>query len=185
MMNPTKQPKKHETIIGIIAMSMLVAGTFADPGSSTQKMLFLIPGPMLAYTAYVARQKMLLSLQAVLTVGVLLSFYPQMPASINYLVLGTGLIVIGYLAETHYIKQDKYWPLAALGILLLAFGYSTNANKEPLIFNALLASGSFSVAIYSYIGYHKLKTKVSGIWLILNLLFMVNPTATVITKIFF
>lgn len=177
-------PKKHDTEIGIIAMIMLIAGTFAEPSSLTQKLLFLLPGPMLAYTAYAANQKLFFGLQAVITSGVIMSFFPAVPYILNYAaVVGMGLISVGYFTETQYIKIDKYWPIAGIGILLLAFGYSTNAAKEPIYFNTLLAMGSLLIAIYSYIGYHKLKIRVAGIWFLLNVMFIIKPASYVLTHI--
>lgn len=177
-------PKKYEMEIGFIAMTMLIAGTFAEPSSLTQKLLFLIPGPMLAYTAYAADQKLFFGLQAVITTGVIMSFFPTVPYILNYAaVVGMGLIAVGYFTETQYIKIDRFWPIAGVGILLLAFGYSTNAAREPMYFNGLLASGSLLIAVYSYIGYHKLKNKVAGIWFILNILFFIKPASYVLTHI--
>ena len=64
-------------------MVLLVLGTFAPAGSLLQKMLFLLPAPVLGYTAYVAGQRMFTALQAVVTVGATARAVAMLPANIS------------------------------------------------------------------------------------------------------
>jgi hypothetical protein len=182
-MDLKKLPEKYSVHIGIISMTLLILGTFAEPGSTTQKMLFLLPAPTLGYTAYVAKQRMFTALQAVVTIGALLAFLPHLPLSVRYIILAiSALAGVTYLIKNQYIKIDKYWPLGGIGIFLLAFGYSTNPITDAKNFSILLATGGLLVAAYSAIGYFKLKNKIALIWLILNILFIINPILLIISN---
>ena len=168
--------RSHSIELGIVSMVLLVFGTLAPAGSLTQKLLFLVPAPILGYTAYVAGQRMFTALQAVVTVGAVLAFFEGIPSLMRYgLLVGCGLIGVVYLIRTDYIKVDKWWPIGGIGIVILSFGYSTSALAHPVLFSGLLAVGGILVAIYSAIGYFHFKVKVAIIWLALNIMFVINP----------
>jgi hypothetical protein len=171
--------RRYSVHLGIVSMVLLVFGTLAPAGSPAQKLLFLLPAPVLGYTAYAAGQKMFTALQAVVSVGAVLAFFESVPSPLRYgLLVGCGLAGVAYLVSVDYIREDRWWPLGGVGIVVLSFGYSTSALAHPLLFNGLLGVGGILVAAYSALGYFHLRVKVAFIWLVLNVLFVINPLLT-------
>ena len=168
--------KRFSLPIGIVAMILLVIGTFMPSGSLQQKVLFVIGAPTLGLTAYLNKQKMFTVLQAVVTMGAILGFFSTAPAILRYaIMLGSAALGISYLIKVSYSKVDKWWPIGGLGLLGFAFSFATNAIAYPTIFNLLIIFGGALMAIYSTIGFFKLKIKIAAIWLILNILLTINP----------
>jgi len=168
--------KRFSLPIGITAMILLVIGTFMPGGSLQQKVLFVIGAPTLGLTAYLNKQKMFTVLQAVVTMGAILGFFSTAPAILRYaIMLGSAALGIGYLIKVNYSKEDKWWPIGGLGLLGFAFSFATNAIAYPVMFNLLIIIGGILMAIYSAIGLFKLKVKIAAIWLILNILLIINP----------
>lgn len=168
--------KKFSLPIGIAAMILLVIGTFMPGGSLQQKVLFVIGAPTLGLTAHLSKQKMFTVLQAVVTMGALLGFFSTAPAILRYaIMLGSAALGLGYLVRANYSKEDWWWPIGGLGLLGFAFSFATNAIAYPTIFNLLIIFGGALMAIYSAIGFFKLKVKIAAIWLILNILLTINP----------
>lgn len=176
--------RKRSLIIGIIAMILLVVGTLVEGGSLLQKLLFVIGAPVLGFTAYLNKQKMFITLQIVVTIGAILAFFGNLPSFLRYtIMIGSGIIVVGYLIKTNYFKEDVWWPLGGLGLLSIAVGFATNAVAYPILFNLLLGTGGVLVALYSAIGFFHLKVKIAAIWLVLNVIFSINPLIIVFSQI--
>ncbi len=177
--------QKYSLAIGIIAMSLSVAGTIVESGSLIQKSLFLIAATGLGFTAYWNKQKMFVTLQVVVIIGAALAFFDWLPPVLKYaMMIGSGLVGIGHLLKTDYSKEDKWWPLGGLGLLGIAIGFATNPVSSPLLFNLLLGSGGLLVALYSAIGFFHLKVRIAAIWLVLNVIFSINPLLFVFSRIF-
>jgi hypothetical protein len=171
---------RHSVELGVASMALLVLGTLAPAGSVEQRLLFLLPAPVLGYTAHVAGQRMFKVLQAVVSVGALLAFFDGLSPALRYgLLVGCALAGVWYLVRSGYSRVDRWWPLGGAGIVLLSFGYSTDASAWPLAFNLLLASGGLLVAAYSAVSYLHLRVRVAFIWLALNVLFVLRPLAEV------
>ena len=180
-MRLVKLLRKYSLHVGIFAMILLVAGTFAVGGSLLQKILFLVGVPLLGFSAFLNKQKMYTILQLVVTVAAILAFFDSLPDAFRYgIMLGAGLLGIGYLVKINYFKQDVWWPVAGLGLLSIAAGFATNAALHPVMFNSLLAFGGMLVAAYSAIGFFHFKVKIAIIWLVMNIIFAVNPTLIVL-----
>jgi hypothetical protein len=175
---------KNSLIIGIIAMILLVIGTIVEGGSLLQKLLIVIGAPVLGYSAYLNKQKMFLTLQTVATIGAILAFFNNLPILLRYIIMvGSGIIGIGYLIKTNYLKEDSWWPLGGLGLLSIAVGFATDALSYPILFNSLLGFGGILVAIYSAVGFFHLKVKIAIIWFVLNIMFSITPMIIIFSQI--
>jgi hypothetical protein len=181
LLNPLR---KYSLTIGIIAMVLLVAGTFVEGGSLLQKLFFLFGAPALAFTAFLNKQKMFMMIHIIVTIGSVLAFFTDIPYILRYSVLiGSGLLGIGYLVKIRYSKEDSWWPLGGLGLLSIAVGFATNAAAYPILFNFLLAFGGILVAAYSAVGFFRLKIRIAAIWLVLNMIFSVSPVIFVLSSL--
>lgn len=181
----TDSLRKHSLAIGIAAMILLVWGTIFESGSLIQKLLFVIGAPILGFTAHLNKQKMFAVLQAVVTIGAVLAFFDWLPSVLKYAVmLGSGLAGVGHLLKTDYSRDDPWWPLGGLGLLSIAIGFATNPVARPLLFNFLLGAGGLLVALYSAIGFFHLKVRIAAIWLVLNVIFSINPLLFVFSRFF-
>ncbi len=166
---------KISLFAGIIAMVLLVSGTVSESGSILQKILFVTGATILGITAYLNKQKMFVVLQAVATIGAILAFFPDLPEIKYALMVGSAIIGIVYLSTTGYYKQDEWGILGSIGLVLVAIGFATNPVRYPTIFGFLLGFGGIAIAAYSAIGFFKYKVKISLIWLVLNIIFSINP----------
>ena len=168
--------KKHSLTISIGAMILIILGTLVEGGSLFQKLLFVIGAPFLGFAAYLNKQKMFTSLQIVVTIGAILAFCSfLLPLSKYIILVGAGIISIGYLVKTKFSREDPFWTIGGTGLLGLAFGLATDAVCFPILFNSLLVIGGVLIAVYSAIGFFWLKVKISLIFLILNVIFIINP----------
>lgn len=175
--------KKYSFHISIIAMILLVIGTFIQ-GGMAQKILFVVGAPILAFTAYLNGQKTLMTLQTVITLGAILAFFKNLPPIVRYsIMVGSSVAGIAYLIKINYYEKDKWWPMAGLGLIGIALGFATNAAAYPVLFNSLIGIGGILVAVYSAIGFFVLEDKIAVIWLILNIIFSINPMRIVISSL--
>jgi len=186
-----KQKKKPENrlekgndmllYIGVAAMLALIVGVLSEGGSLFQKILFVSATPVLGVLAYVNKQKMLLSMQTVLTISALLAFFSDIPDQIRYLLLiGIAVLSVGYLFRCEYYGKDPWGLIGSAGLLLIAAGYVTNATLYPLLFNSLLGFGGLLFAIYSGIEFWHYKIRIASLWFILNVIFAIKPLWIVI-----
>lgn len=176
--------RKYSLIIGIIAMTFLIAGTIVQGGSLLQKSLSLVGATMLAFTAYLNKQKMFIVIQIIVSIGAILAFFSSLPDILRYsLLLGGVIFGIGYLIKIKYSKEDAWWPLGGLGLLFIAVGFATNAVVHPILFNSLLAVGGILVALYSAVGFFHFKVRIAIIWLVLNIIFGIIPLITILSQI--
>jgi hypothetical protein len=176
--------RKGSLVIGIVAMVLLVTGTLIEGGSLLQKILFLFGAPMLAFTAYLNKQRMFMIIQIIVTIGSILAFFTNLPDFLRYsIMVGGGFFGIGYLIKIKYSKEDIWWPLGGLGLLSIAVGFATNAVAHQLLFNSLLAIGGILVAIYSAIGFFHLKVRIAFIWLVLNVIFSISPLLIILSHL--
>lgn len=177
--------KQHIPLIfGVLAMVGLVVGTFLQGGSLAQKFLFLVGAMALTILAYLNRQKMFMVIEIVVSLSAILAFV-SMATQLKYLILiGASIIGVGYLIKINFFKEDKWWPIGGLGLLLIAAGLATDATTYPFLFNLFLGLGGIFVAIYSAIGLFLFKVKIAVIWLILNIFFSISPMIAVFAKLF-
>jgi hypothetical protein len=172
----SKTIEKVSLIIGIAAMVVVVIATVLEGGSEAQKILFVIGVPTLGVVAYVDKQKMFSVLQSVATVGAVLAFFPTIPEIARYVLLvGASLVGIAYLFKAHYYSTDKFGWLGTIGLLSIAAGLATNAILYPMWFGFFLGAGGVVVAIYSTLNFFKYKVKIALIWVVLNIMFSINP----------
>lgn len=177
--------RRHSLAVGVAAMVLLVVGTSVEGGSLLQKIIFLTGAPMLGLAAHLNGQKMFAVLQVVVTIGAALAFFDWLSPVLKYAVmLGSGLTGVGHLLKTNYSREDKWWPLGGLGLLGIATGFATNPAASPLLFNLLLGVGGLLVALYSAIGFFRLKVRIAAIWLVLNVIFSITPLSFVFSRIF-
>ena len=170
--------------IGIIAMVGLVVGTFLEGGSLIQKVIFLIGAVILTSIAYANKQKMFMTIELVVSLSTLLAFWDVTMLAKYLIFIGVSILGVGYLIKIKHHKEDKWWPIGALGLLLLAAGFATSAVNHPILFNAFLGFGGIIVAIYSAIELFLFKTRIASIWLILNMFFALNPMLIIFHKLF-
>ncbi len=181
----TDSLRKHSLAIGMAAMVLLVIGTAVEPGSLLQKIIFVIGAPVLGFTAHLNGQKMFAVLQVVVAIGAVLAFFDWLPSVLKYVIMiGSGLAGVGHLLKINYSKEDLWWPLGGLGLFSIAAGFATSPVASPLLFNFLLGAGGLLVALYSAIGFFHLKVRIAAIWLVLNVIFSVNPLLFVLSRIF-
>lgn len=181
----TDSLRKHSLAIGMAAMVFLVIGTAVEPGSLLQKIIFVIGAPVLGFTAHLNGQKMFAVLQVVVAIGAVLAFFDWLPPVLKYaIMIGSGLAGVGHLLKINYSKEDMWWPLGGLGFLSIAAGFATSPVASPLLFNFLLGAGGLLVALYSAIGFFHLKVRIAAIWLVLNVIFSINPLLFVLSRIF-
>lgn len=163
-------------LIGIIAMLLLVYGTLSESGSQIQKVLFVVGAPMLGITAYFNKQKIFMVLQLIVTLGAMLAFFPGLERENTYLLMGAaGTLGVHYLNKTKCFKNTEEELSSVVGLILIAFGFATNPVTDPLLFGIFLGFGGLLVALYSAIQFFTYKIKIAIIWLILNILFSINP----------
>ncbi|MDO8554292.1 MAG: hypothetical protein Q7S22_05770 [Candidatus Micrarchaeota archaeon] len=178
-----KISEKWSLFIGVFAMILLVAGTLSESGSLLQKFLFLIGAPILGITAYVDKQKMFTTLQVIASLGALIAFFPNLSDAVRYgLMIGGTAIALFYLIKIKYFKEDNWGWLGSVGLICIAFGFATNANLSPLWFGLFLGAGGLLVAAYSTISLFHYKIKIALIWLILNIIFSINPILIFLTS---
>lgn len=163
-------------LIGIIAMLFLVYGTLSESGSQIQKILFVVGAPMLGLTAYFSKQKMFTILQLVATLGAVLAFFPGLSAEFKYLLMGAAAIFgLIYLERAKCFENSKLELIGALGLISIAVGFATDSLTSPFLFGIFLGLGGILVALYSAIQFFNYKIKIALIWLVLNILFSINP----------
>lgn len=177
--------KQHAPLVfGVLAMTGLVVGTFLQGGSLAQKLLFLIGAIALTILAYLNKQKMFMVIEIVVSLSAILAFM-NMATQLKYLILiGASIVGVTYLIKINFFKEDGWWPIGGLGLLLIAAGLATDATSYPFLFNLFLGLGGIFVAIYSAIGLFLFKAKIAAIWLILNIFFSVSPMMVVFSKLF-
>ena len=175
--------KKNWTlIVGVAAMALLVWGTFAEGGSLTQKVLFVIGAPVLGVTAFFNKQKMFTVLQLVASVGAVLGFFTETPSLVRYsIMLGVAVISFGYLLKAKYYSTDKWGIIGTIGLICFACAFATDAAAEALIFNSLMITGGVLVAFYSSTSFFIQKVRIAAIWVILNLLLIINPLVFILS----
>lgn len=181
-----KTEKKNDLLlyVGIVAMILLIVGVLSEGGSLFQKLLFACATPVLGVIAYINKQKMLVSLQTVLTISALLALVSGVPDQIRYvLLIGVAVLCIGYLFKIKYYGKDPWGLIGSAGLLLIAAGYVTDAVSQPLLFNALLGFGGLLFAIYSGIEFWHYKIKIASLWFVLNVIFAIKPLWMVIQMV--
>lgn len=163
-------------IIGLAAMLILILGTLAENGSQLQKILFIIGAPTLGITAYANKQKMLTALQLVATLGATIAFFPDVPAVVKYLMMGGAIVLsLAYLTKSKYFATDKFGLIGSIGLASIALGLATNALSSPFLFGIFLGLGGLIVAVYSLIQFVHYNVKIALLWVVLNILFSINP----------
>ncbi|MFH0738086.1 MAG: hypothetical protein V1827_05385 [Candidatus Micrarchaeota archaeon] len=175
-MKKTQKDKNRWTLyVGIFAMLIIIVGVFSEPSSILQKTLFLLGSATLAAVAFLNRQRMLFALQIVIGVGSVLAFL-ELTGTIKYAVLAVAsVLAIGYLIAIRNYKADPWSIVCTLGLILIAVGYVTDAGAAPLMFGVSLGLGGLLVALYSAIDLVYNKSEISAIWMVLNLIFAINP----------
>lgn len=195
-MNPiTKRknkPKKKDNVgttsgilvyIGLIGMLILILGVFTQPATLLQKVLFLVGALILAIVALKNNQKMLFVLQILITFGDILAF-SNLGGMLKYaILLGAAVVGIGYLVFIKYYQKDILGLVGTLGLLLLALGFATDATTQPVYFGFLLGSGALIVALYALVDYYYHKNNIAIIWVILNIIFAINPLMLLVSSI--
>jgi len=177
MMAPTE---KAGLYIGVIAMAILLIGVSSQPASLMQRSLFLIGALMLTLTAYMGRNWMLFVLQIVISLGSLFAFI-GIDDMIKYVVLlGASIIGLSYLRSTNRYEADIWGAVSSAGLFLVAAGFATDAGSHPLLFGLFLGAGSLLVALYSFVDYFYKKHDAAAIWMILNIVFAINPILMVL-----
>ena len=177
MMAPTE---KAGLLIGIIAMAILLIGVFSAPASLLQRSLFLAGALMLTLTAYMGKSWMLFVLQIVISLGSLFAFI-GIDDLIKYaILLGASIIGISYLRSTKRFEAGIWGIVSTLGLFLVAAGFATDAVSHPLLFGFFLGAGSLLVALYSFVDYYYKKHEAAAIWLVLNIVFAINPILMVL-----
>jgi|SRR3989339_1002339 len=170
--------------VGVMAMLGLVAGTFLQGGSLAQKLCFLIGAAVLTGIAYINKQKMYVMLEIVISISATIAFWDVSELWKYIIFVGAGIIGVWYLIQIKFAKEDKYWPIGGLGLLLIAAGLATSAAMHPMLFNAFLGLGGIFISIYSAVGLFYYKVKIAALWLILNIFFSLNPMMIVFSKLF-
>jgi hypothetical protein len=169
--------KKDDPVfyIGIVAMVLLLVGVFSEPASLLQRSLFLVGAIGLAFTAYTNKQWMLFVLQIVISIGSVFAFV-QISHILKYvLLLGASLAGIAYLRSRGRYSTDVWGIVSSIGLFLIAAGLATDAIAHPFFFGLFLGVGSLLVASYSFVDYFINKHDPAMIWLVLNIVFAINP----------
>ncbi len=186
-MKMTKTPANKEDprilYVGITAMALLLVGVFSEPASLLQRLLFLIGALMLTMTAYMNRQWTLFVLQIVISMGSLFAF-TGFEDMVRYAVLlGASLAGIIYLRLAKRYDAGLWGMVSSAGLFLVAAGFATDANSHPLFFGLFLGLGSLLVALYSFVDYFCNKDSAAAIWLVLNIVFAINPILMVVSAL--
>lgn len=164
-------------------MLLGIAGTVTPQGTVLQRSLFLASASILGVTAYRSGQTMLTILQIVVSISAILAFIPFITVLKRLLlVLGPAIIATAYLIRIEHREADPYWPVGAAGLLLLAGGLSLSGTA-PLMFNLLLAIGAAIIAVYAAIQYIVDDVSIQLIWVLLNVVFMINPLLNVLSAV--
>lgn len=164
-------------------MILAVIGVFCEGGSLLQKVLFLVGGAILLFTALMNRQKMLITLQFVIVIGAILGFFSLIPTEWKYLIMLLPTIFgVGYLFKIGYFKKDPFGLIGSAGLFCIALGFAVSAVESPVLFNILLGGGGILVAVYSGIEFFHYKVRISLLWVILNVVFAINPLIFLISN---
>ena len=175
---------KWHVLLGIMAGTLLVAGTFSPAASLLQKALFAIGAPLLGITAYADKQRMFTALQAVATVGAWTALFPALPEAANYAVLAAAAVLaVAYLVRGEYYKADRFGWLGTLGLLCFAAGFATSAASHAVAFELLFITGGTALAVYSLLDFIDYKVRIALIWAVLNALLAINPALSLLKSI--
>lgn len=162
-------------------MVLLIIASVSESGSFFQKILFAVAAPVLGLVAYVNKQKMLLSLQIVLTISSFSAFFGNIPDIFRYIVLvGAAVVCVGYLIKIKYYQKDPWGIVGSIGLLMIATAFATNAAAYLFLFNLLLGIGGLLVALYSGVQFFYYKIQITVIWCVLNIIFAITPLLTAI-----
>ncbi len=162
-------------------MIMLIIASVSESGSLFQKILFAIAAPVLGIVAYINKQKMLLSLQIVLTIASFSAFFGDIQDSFRYVLLvGAAVVCVGYLIKIRYYQKDPWGIVGSIGLLMIATAFATNAIAHLFWFNLLLGIGGLLVALYSGVQFFYYKIQIAIVWCILNIIFAITPLLTAI-----
>jgi len=162
--------------VGIFSMIVSVYGTFLSPGAIEQKICFLVGAFGLTVTAFLNRHKMYSSLQSIVVIGAVLSFFPFIKNEWKYIfMIIPSVVAVLYLLKVKYFSTDKWGVLACVGLLALALGFATDGVEFPVLLNTFLLFAGLVLAIYSAIQVFYYKIKIAWLWLILNAIFAINP----------
>ena len=176
--------KRYALVISIAGMILMIVGAIIEGGCLLQKILFLSGVLTLGLAACLNKQKMFIVMQIVLSIGAVLAFCGWLSLFLRYFIMsGASLIGIFYLIKINFSKKDAWWPLGGMGLLILAVGLATDAINFPILFNSLLLGGGILIATYSAIEYFCFKVKLAIIFLILNLIFSINPLIIILTRL--
>jgi hypothetical protein len=176
--------KRGALAISIGAMILIIVGSIIEGGCLLQKLFFLIGASALIIPVYLNKQKMFMVLQIVVTIGAILAFCGWLSLLLRYFIMASAsLIGIFHLIRINFFKEDPWWPLGGIGLLALAAGLATDAINFPILFNSLLASGGILLATYSAIELFCFKVKLAIIFLVLNLIFSINPLIIILTRL--
>ncbi len=175
-MRPT--PKGTDILvlyIGISAMILLLIGVVSEPASLLQRSLFVIGALMLTLCAYLGRQGTLFVLEIVISLGSMFAFLAISDVVKYAVLLGAALVGIIYLRLTKKYDSGAWGIVSSAGLLLVGAGFATDATAHPLYFGLLLGVGSLVIALYSFVDYYYDKHDVAAIWVVLNIIFAINP----------
>lgn len=175
--------KNLALVIGIISMLFSLSGSLIENGVFLQQTLFLIGASGLLATAIMNKQKMYIALQGVIIPGALIGFF-EIPADYKYLILAFPVfIAFAYLLYIKYFKSDIWGFVGSLGLIAIALGFAVNSGSHPFLFNLSLFLGGLFVAIYSAIGFFHYKIRITMLWLVLNVLFVIKPAIYLFEKV--
>ena len=170
-------------LVGVGGMLLLVGGTFFEAGMRLQKYLFLVGAVALGVTAYVNGERMLTTLQIVISLGAVLAFFQHISTWVRLAVLlGPAVFGIGWLLYLDYRDQDRWWLIGGAGLVLLAVAFAISGSN-PFVFNATLALGTGLVLIYSFVSFYVEGVRLQVVWVVLNAVFVLNPAVNTLSML--
>jgi membrane-associated HD superfamily phosphohydrolase len=129
--------------VAIVAMIVLVfAVSFLNFGSLLQKILLLVGAFVLFLVAKFGNQKVLQSVELIVTIGAILAFFDLAPLYALVIMLVAAIVLVVYLFSIEHYKKEPIGAIGSVGFILLAIGLSFNTGSNPLITGFSLGFGA-------------------------------------------
>ncbi|MCK9186505.1 hypothetical protein M0P48_03640, partial [Candidatus Gracilibacteria bacterium] len=110
-----------------------------------------------------------------------LSFFPSVSTYTRYaIMIVPTILALVYLLKVKYFHGDKFGIAGGIGLVILSFGFATDALMMPVLFYVLLFVSALFLAVYSLLQIVFYKTKIAWLWMILNFVFAVGPAINLI-----
>jgi len=160
---------------GIVGMIVALYPVMMPLSDFIRQCFFTGGAAILLITAILSKQRVFIILQVILLISSVLGFLSFIPMAFIYMIMSLVLgIAIGNLFTDRYFHEDHWAFLGLFGFTALAIAFSGIVSSD-FLFNLMLAAGGIFISVYALIRFLGHKVWIASIWLILNIVFCINP----------